>query len=119
MRIASDDTIHAIFNRYFKRNDLPSLAMDLSANFVVQRILGRLTEPQDISRAVNDLLSMTGELIGASSYLAFLILAKSRVTVVTAVLQACTRTNLCCDKARKVFYCQSSLTNLDRRRADI
>jgi len=119
VRIASDDAIHSIFNRYFKRKDLPSIAMDLSANFVVQRVLGRLTESQDIYRAVNDLLGMACELIGASSYLAFLILVNSRVTIVTAVLEASTRTNLWCDKARQVFYCQSSLTNLDGPRADI
>ena len=55
VRTASDETIQSLFTKYFKEN-LFDLALDPSANFVVQRILERLTEPEDVSYCLHTLI---------------------------------------------------------------
>ena len=51
----SDETIQSLFPKYFKEN-LYDLALDPAANFVVQRILERLTEPEDVSYCLHLLI---------------------------------------------------------------
>ena len=63
VRVASDETIQTLFMTYFKET-LSDLAMDSSANFVVQRVIGRLTESEDVTFVVKKLLPLTSKLIG-------------------------------------------------------
>ena len=60
VRTVSDDTIRSIFSKYFKEN-LYDLALDPAANFVVQRILERLTEPEDVSYCLQHLINSSVE----------------------------------------------------------
>ena len=101
LRVASDETIQTLFTTYFKET-LSDLAMDSAANFAVQRVLGRLTESEDISFVVKSLVPLTSKLIGNQFYISKLIIENSRVSVVTAVIDACARTNVYCEETRKV-----------------
>ena len=84
--------------------------MDSSANFAVQRILGRLAESEDITFVIKKLLPLTSKLIGNKFHMSKLTTENSRVSVVTAVIDASARTNVCCEETRKVCPCHSSLT---------
>ena len=55
VRTVSDETIRSLFIKYFKEN-LFDLALDPAANFVVQRMLERLTEPEDVSFCLHNLI---------------------------------------------------------------
>jgi hypothetical protein len=100
MRLASDETAQHLFNVYFKDN-LSELSHDKSANFTVQRVFERLTNSEDVSAAL-DLLDETVELAGIFSPPFFLILDTSKVAVITALLDACVRTNANCSEAMDV-----------------
>jgi hypothetical protein len=108
IRISSEDTIQFLFTKYFKEH-LIDLSYDPAANFALQRIVERLTKPEDVDSVVCKILYGTLDLICMNVRLSCLILDESKVSVITAVLDACTRTNTLCNKARQVFSILSLL----------
>lgn len=63
LRVSSDDTVDSLFNNYFKE-DITDLALNPAANFAVQRILERLTSPEDVSHCVKEILNSFEDFIG-------------------------------------------------------
>jgi hypothetical protein len=102
VRSTTDETIQLLFSKYFKEH-LYDLAVDPAANFVVQRILERLTEPDDVYFCVSNLLGEHVEdLISKYPTRIGLMTGASKVSIITTVLDACSRTNTECDRARQV-----------------
>lgn len=66
IRIAPDETVQQLFTDYFKTR-LIELGSDDISNFCVQRILERLSNPEDVSVAITDLLNHTQEFISTSA----------------------------------------------------
>lgn len=64
IKVSSDETIQLLWNTYFKDEDkLIELSQHPAANFALQRIFERSTKPEDISHAINTLLSKSMDLI--------------------------------------------------------
>lgn len=63
LRVSPDKTIEMLFIGCFKGH-LYELSIEAAANFAVQRILERLTRPEDVSSAATELLNKTRDLIG-------------------------------------------------------
>lgn len=108
LRVSSDVTVDSLFNTYFKE-DITDLALDPAANFAVQRILERLTNAEDVSYCVHQILEAFNYFVG-SIFEDIADLANSKISVITALLDACIRTGADCQSARTVIHSMSCLT---------
>ena len=64
IKISSNETVQLIWNTYFKDKDkLAELCQHPAGNFAVQRMFERLTDPEDISSAIDPILTEAADLI--------------------------------------------------------
>jgi len=104
--MAPEETVHQLFTDIFKPK-IVELSSDHISTFCTQRIIERLTNPDDVEFVAKTLLPFTPEFISIYACCLRLIIVSSQISILTAVLDACTRTNTYCKDAREVdgFSC--------------
>lgn len=108
VRIAPERTAQLFFDTFIK-DAVVEVSLDSVANFVVQRSIARVSRPEDIQFLGKEILENASQFIG----ILFQLISPtdpqdSKVSVITAVLDACSRTNLYEAEAVEVntwFYC--------------
>jgi hypothetical protein len=62
LRLTSDEIVQELYDSYFKEN-LADLSFDKHANFAIQRLFERLTNPESVNHAVTNLFFSIIDLI--------------------------------------------------------